>query len=87
MSAIQKKELMRRSLNAMALNIGKAGVNDSFIEEIKRQLKEKEIVKLKFSKTVSDEKEELVGEIISKSRSKLVDLRGNVAVIYKKSVK
>ncbi|MGL4669086.1 MAG: YhbY family RNA-binding protein [Methanobacteriaceae archaeon] len=78
---------MRRSLNAMALNIGKAGVNDSFIEEIKRQLKEKEIVKLKFSKTVSDEKEELIGEIISKTRSKLVDLRGNVAVIYKKSVK
>ncbi|MGL6299034.1 MAG: YhbY family RNA-binding protein [Methanobacteriaceae archaeon] len=78
---------MRRSLNAMALNIGKAGINDNFIEEIKRQLKDKEIVKLKFSKNVSDEKEELISEIISKTRSKLVDLRGNVAVIYKKSVK
>lgn len=87
MSAIPKKELMRRSLNAMALNVGKAGINDSFIEEIKRQLKDKEIVKLKFLKNVSDEKEEIISEIISKTRFKLVDLRGNVAVIYKKSVK
>ena len=42
-----KKEMMNRALSAMTINIGKAGVNDNVIEEIKRQLKANEIVKLK----------------------------------------
>ena len=48
-----KKELMNRALNAMTINIGKAGVNDNVIEEIKRQLKANEIVKLKFAKNIA----------------------------------
>ena len=47
-----KKEMMNRALSAMTINIGKSGVNDNVIEEIKRQLKANEIVKLKFAKTV-----------------------------------
>ena len=43
----EKKEMMNRALNAMTINIGKSGVNDNVIEEIKRQLKANEIVKLK----------------------------------------
>ena len=39
-----KKEMMNRALNAMTINIGKSGVNDNVIEEIKRQLKANEIV-------------------------------------------
>ena len=34
-----KKELMNRSLSTITINIGKSGVNESVIEEIKRQLK------------------------------------------------
>ena len=45
-----KKEMMNRALSAMTMNIGKAGVNDNVIEEIKRQLKANEIVKLKLQK-------------------------------------
>ena len=71
-----KKEMMNRALSAMTMNIGKAGVNDNVIEEIKRQLKANEIVKLKFAKNIAD--------IVQKTRSKLIDVRGNVAVIYKK---
>ena len=38
-----KKEMMNRALNAMTINIGKSGVNDNVIEEIKRQLKANDI--------------------------------------------
>ena len=31
----EKKEMMNRALNAMTINIGKSGVNDNVIEEIK----------------------------------------------------
>ena len=79
-----KKELMNRALDAMTINIGKAGVNDNVIEEIKRQLKANEIVKLKFAKNIARDKDTYIDEIISKTRAKLVDVRGHVAVIYKK---
>jgi len=79
-----KKELMNRALNAMTINIGKSGVNDNVIEEIKRQLKANEIVKLKFAKNIARDKDKYIDEITSKCRAKLIDVRGHVAVIYKK---
>ena len=75
---------MNRSLTAMTINIGKAGLNDNVIEEIKRQLKSQELVKIKFSRNISSKKDEFIEEIVTKTKSKLVDIRGNVAVIYKK---
>ena len=79
-----KKEMMNRALNAMTINIGKGGVNDNVIEEIKRQLKANEIVKLKFAKNIARDKDKYIDEITSKCRAKLIDVRGHVAVIYKK---
>ncbi len=79
-----KKEMMNRALNAMTINIGKSGVNDNVIEEIKRQLKANEIVKLKFAKNIARDKDNYIDEIVSKTRAKLVDVRGHVAVLYKK---
>ena len=81
---LTKKEIMNRALKSMTINVGKAGINDNVIEEIKRQLKANEIVKLKFAKNIANEKETYVTAIVEKTRSKLIDLRGNVAVIYKK---
>ena len=71
-----KKEMMNRALSAMTMNIGKAGVNDNVIEEIKRQLK--------FAKNIAKNKDDYIADIVQKTRSKLIDVRGNVAVIYKK---
>ena len=80
----EKKELMNRALDAMTINIGKSGVNDNVIEEIKRQLENNEIVKLKFAKNIAKDKDKYIDEIVSKTRAKLIDVRGHVAVIYKK---
>ena len=81
---LSRKELMNRALSAMTINIGKAGINDNVIEEIKRQLKSQELVKLRFAKNISSEKEIYITQIVEKTNSKLVDFRGNVAVIFKK---
>lgn len=83
---LSKKELMNRALSAMTLNIGKAGINENVIEEIKRQLKSKEIVKLRFAKGIANEKESYIDNILAETRSKLIDLRGNVAIVYKKKL-
>ena len=79
-----KKEMMNRALSAMTINIGKAGVNDNVIEEIKRQLEANEIIKLKFAKNIARDKDDYIDEIVTKTRAKLIDVRGHVAVIYKK---
>ena len=79
-----KKEMMNRALNAMTINIGKSGINNNVIEEIKRQLEANEIVKLKFAKNIAKDKDKYIDEIISKTKAKLVDVRGHVAIIYKK---
>ena len=81
---LSKKELMNRALSAVIINIGKAGINDNVIEEIKRQLKDQEVVKLRFARGISSEKESYITQIVEKTNSKLIDLRGNVAVIFKK---
>lgn len=78
-----KKELMNRSLSTITINIGKSGINENVIEEIKRQLKAHQVIKLKFAKNISSQKQNYINKIIEKSNSKLIDLRGNVAVIFK----
>jgi len=82
--APSKKELMNRSLSTITINIGKSGVNPGVLDDIKRHLKEREVVKLRFSKGISPEKQNYITQIIEKSNAKLVDFRGNVAVIFKK---
>ena len=57
-----KKEMMNRALSAMTINIGKSGVNDNVIEEIKRQLEANEIVKLKFAKNIARDKDKYIDE-------------------------
>ena len=79
-----KKEMMNRALSAMTINIGKGGVNENVIEEIKRQLKANELVKIKFAKNIARDKDKYIDEIITQTKAKLIDVRGHVAVIYKK---
>ena len=79
-----KKEMMNRALSAMTINIGKNGLNDNVIEEIKRQLQANELVKLKFAKNIARDKDKFIDDIVSQTRAKLIDVRGHVAVIYKK---
>ena len=79
-----KKELMNRSLSTITINIGKSGLKESVIDEIKRQLKDREVVKIRFSRSMSLDKKSYINSILDKTNSKLVDLRGNVAVLFKK---
>jgi len=75
---------MNRSLSTITINIGKSGINGNVINEIKRQLKDREVVKIRFSKGISTYKQNYISDIIEKSNSKLVDFRGNVAILFKK---
>ena len=79
-----KKEMMNRALSAMTINIGKSGVNENVIAEIKRQLEANELVKIKFAKNIARDKDKYIDDIVTQTKAKLIDVRGHVAVIYKK---
>ena len=47
-------------------------------------LKSNPIIKLRFAKNVARNKDDLISNIVEGTKSQLIDVRGNVAVIYKK---
>ena len=42
------------------------------------------IIKLRFAKNVARNKDDLISSIVEGTKAQLIDVRGNVAVIYKK---
>ena len=55
---LTKKEIMNEALSAITINIGKSGVNDNVINEVRRQLKSNEVVKLKFARSIAKDKDD-----------------------------
>ncbi|AGN16111.1 RNA-binding protein [Methanobrevibacter sp. AbM4] len=81
---LTKKEIMNEALSAITINIGKSGVNDNVINEVRRQLKSNEVVKLKFARSIAKDKDDYISNIVKETKAELIDVRGHVAVIYKK---
>jgi RNA-binding protein len=67
-------------------HVGKNGVTPSLIEEIKRQLKDNKLVKIKLLKSAIDTtpREELARELAQKAGAELIEVKGNTAVLFKR---
>lgn len=66
------------------IRIGKNGVTDNIISEIKKQLLKHKLIKIKFLKSCLPIEKETIDDIISKTSSEKVELKGNVLVLYKR---
>ena len=67
------------------IRIGKNGLTESTIKEIKKQLNKKKLIKVKLLKAFinNKNKKEVAKEIAKKTNSRLIDLVGFVIVLYK----
>ncbi len=67
------------------LHVGKSGM-EPVVEELKTQLKNKKMVKVKFLKTSFIEvgKKELAEKLANMTDSELIEIRGNTAVFRRK---
>jgi len=67
------------------LSIGKNGMADSVIDELKRQLKIKKLVKVRIHKNSgeSDEMKQAAAELCEKCNAELIDVRGRTLTLYK----
>lgn len=79
-----RKLKARAQLLKPTLFVGKAGVSDEFLSSLETQLREKELVKLKFV-AFKDQKKTLCPKLLKASGSLLVTRVGNVAVLYRKN--
>ena len=77
----------RKSATAIepALQIGKSGI-EAVVDELRTQLKNKKLIKVKFLKTAIYEKDklEMSEKLANMTGSELIEVRGNTAVFRRK---
>jgi RNA-binding protein len=67
------------------INVGKNGITDSLIDELKKQIKVNRLVKIKMLKTSSDGEDTKVAaqQLAEMTKTTLIDVRGNTVVLYR----
>ncbi|AEH61665.1 protein of unknown function UPF0044 [Methanosalsum zhilinae DSM 4017] len=67
------------------INIGKSGINEAVIEELKNYIKRNRLVKVKVLKTaVGDENiDDIASRLAAETKSELVEIRGRSVTLYR----
>jgi RNA-binding protein len=89
MSIMDKKTKELRSIGKTLtpiLNVGKSGLTESMITEIKRQLQKQKLIKIKMrtSSLEGVDKKAFAKEIAEKTEAQLIEQVGFVLVLHKK---
>jgi RNA-binding protein len=63
------------------IHVGKDGITDSLIEEVKLQVKTRKVVKIRLLPASGDEKDVIAKEISERSGAILVDVRGSIVLL------
>ena len=86
MDKMKQYALKKESANLTPLlSIGKNGLSDSVIDELKKQLKAKKLVKVRIHKNSgeSDDMSAIAAELSEKCGAFLIDVRGRTVTLYK----
>ncbi|MCD6229276.1 MAG: YhbY family RNA-binding protein [Candidatus Diapherotrites archaeon] len=85
MEAKSKKPMKSKAMHLEpALFVGKSGVTDNFVSEVKTQFEKNKLIKIKIQKSIKDKKEEIIDEVLKGTNSELIETKGNTFVIFKK---
>lgn len=80
---LKEKKKMAHDLDA-TIRMGKSGVTQALIDEIKAQIKRKDAVKVKLLGTKREETKQIASELAERCNAELIDVRGNTVVLWKK---
>ncbi len=80
---LKEKKKVAVNLDA-TIRMGKSGVTQALIDEIKGQIKRKDAVKVKLLGTKREETKTIAGELAERCNADLIDVRGNTVVLWKK---
>ncbi|MCL2143011.1 MAG: YhbY family RNA-binding protein [Methanomassiliicoccaceae archaeon] len=80
-----KKEIMRRAKDISAtLHVGKDGLDEGVLEELRTQLKAHRIVKVKVLPSTESSAADIAAALSLETSSVIADVRGNVIVLADK---
>lgn len=67
-------------------HIGKNGITPTLVEEIKRQLKDNKLIKVKLLKSAVEEmpREEIAKALAEQAGAELIEVKGNTVVLFKR---
>lgn len=67
-------------------HIGKNGITPTLIEEIKRQLKDNKLIKVKLLKSAIEEmpRNEIAKALAERTGAELIEVKGNTVVLFKR---
>lgn len=85
MKGPEKKRLQKMAHNLEPVaRIGQKGITENLISAIDKSLDDHELIKIKFV-DFKEEKRAMLSEIVEKTGGSLVELIGNVAILYRKN--
>ncbi|MCK5397852.1 MAG: YhbY family RNA-binding protein, partial [Thermoplasmata archaeon] len=76
---LKEKKKVAVNLDA-TIRMGKSGVTQALIDEIKAQIKKKDAVKVKLLGTRREETKAIASELAERCNAELIDVRGNTVV-------
>jgi len=80
-----RKDVMREATELdPTIHVGKDGITDSLIDEVKLQMKTRKVVKVKLLPSAGEDKKALAKDIAERSNGTLVDVRGSIATLCDK---
>ncbi|HJH31893.1 MAG TPA: YhbY family RNA-binding protein [Methanosarcinaceae archaeon] len=65
------------------INIGKNGITDAAVEELKKQIKANRLVKVKMLKSAGMDARTLAQQVADATKTTLVEVKGNTVVLYR----
>ena len=86
MDKVKQYALKKESVDLTPLlSIGKNGITDSMVEELKKQLKVRKLVKVRIHKNSgeTDDLKSAAAELCEKCNATLIDVRGRTVTLYK----
>ena len=83
----KQKRLLRSKAHHLKpyLSSGKGGVNENMIKQISEALEVRELIKVSILQNCEEDKDDVAEEIIKGSNAELVQIIGNIIVLYKES--
>ena len=82
-----KKELKGEGMElSPTVHVGKVGLTESLIEEVKNQVKKNKLVKVRILASSSQDKHHLAEQLADRAGVRLVEVRGNTVLLCDEKV-
>ncbi|MFW9922135.1 MAG: YhbY family RNA-binding protein [Candidatus Thorarchaeota archaeon] len=79
-----KEQLAQIQAENAKVQIGKNGITENVLEEIKTHLKQNQLVKIKFLQNfLTEDLDADIDKICKETKTTLIDKRGKTAILYK----